>query len=114
MTSGTRTVNPGERYKGLSSTFQSPEEGRIVQRPKRSDKHGDKDEDNSPKNINNENEFSITFHFIDLLFEMCKEEKEISQMQIIQVFKILKRSNTGWFHLFFISYRYSCMSRFRG
>ena len=42
----------GERNKGLSLTFQPPEESRGVQRPKRCDKHGDKDEDNSPKNVN--------------------------------------------------------------
>ena len=52
MARGTRTVNPGERNKGLSSTFQPPEEGQSVQRPKRCNKHGDKDEDNSPKNVN--------------------------------------------------------------
>ena len=49
MARGTRTVYPGE----LSSTFQPPEEGRSVQRPKRCDKHGEKNEDNSPKNVNN-------------------------------------------------------------
>ena len=53
MVDGTRTVYPGKWNKGLSSTFQPPEEGRNVQRPKRCDKHGDKDEDNSPKNVNN-------------------------------------------------------------
>ena len=53
MAHGTRTVYPGERNKRLSSTFQPPEEGRSVQRPKRCDKHSDKDEDNSPKNVNN-------------------------------------------------------------
>ena len=52
MARRTRTVYPGKRNKGLSSTFQPPEEGRSVQRPKRCDKHGDKDEDNSPKNVN--------------------------------------------------------------
>ena len=35
--------------KGLSSTFQPPEEGQGIQRPKRCDKHGNKDEDNSLK-----------------------------------------------------------------
>ena len=49
MARGTRTVYPGKRNKGLSSTFQPPEEGRSVQQPKCSDKYGDKDEDNSPK-----------------------------------------------------------------
>ena len=53
MARGTRTVYPGKRNKGLSSTFQPPEEGRSLQRPKRCDKHGDKDEDNSLKNVNN-------------------------------------------------------------
>ena len=52
MARETRTVYPGKRNKGLSSTFQPPEEGRSVQQPKRCDKHGDKDEDNSPKNVN--------------------------------------------------------------
>ena len=54
MARGTRTVYPGKRNKGLSSTFQIPEEGRSVQRPKHCDKHGDKDENNSPKNVYNE------------------------------------------------------------
>ena len=53
MAHGTRTVYPGEQNKGPSSTFQPPEEGRSVYRPKRWDKHGDKNEDNSPKNVNN-------------------------------------------------------------
>ena len=53
MASGTRTVYPGKRNKGSSSTFQPPEGGRSVQRSKCCDKYGDKDEDNSPKNVNN-------------------------------------------------------------
>ena len=53
MARGTRTVYPGNRNKGLSSTFQPLEEDRSVQRPKRCDKIGDKDEDNSPNNVNN-------------------------------------------------------------
>ena len=53
MARGTRTVYPGERTEGLSSTFQPPEEGWSIQRPTRCDKHGDKHEDNSPKNLNN-------------------------------------------------------------
>ena len=52
MVRGIRTVYLGEWNKGLSSTFQPPEEGRSVQRPKRYDKHGNKDEDNNPKNVN--------------------------------------------------------------
>ena len=43
---------PVNKMKGCS-TFQQPEEGQRVQWPKRCDKHGDKDEDNSPKNVNN-------------------------------------------------------------
>ena len=53
MARGTRTVNPGKRNKKLSSTFQPPEEGRSVQGLEHCDKHGDKDEDNSPKSVNN-------------------------------------------------------------
>ena len=53
MVRETRTVYPGEWNNRLRSTFQPPEEGRNVQRPKRYDKHGDKDVDNSPKNVNN-------------------------------------------------------------
>ena len=53
MAHGTRTVYPGKRNKGLSSTFQPSEEGWSIQRPKHCNKHGDKDEDNSRKNVNN-------------------------------------------------------------
>ena len=53
MSRGIRTIYPGKQNKGLSSTFQPPEEGRSVQRPKRYDKHDNKDEDNSPENVNN-------------------------------------------------------------
>ena len=51
MACGTRTIYPSEQNKGLSLTFQPPEEGRSVQQLK-CDKHGNKDEDNSPKNVN--------------------------------------------------------------
>ena len=56
MACGTRTVYTCKQNKGLSLTFQPPEEGQSVQQTKRCDKHGEKDEDNSPKNINNVNE----------------------------------------------------------
>ena len=59
MAQRTRTVYPGKRNKGLSSTFQPPEERRSVQQPKRCDKHGDKDEGNSPKMVNN-----VDYHYI--------------------------------------------------
>ena len=48
---GTSTVYPSEWNKGISLTLQPPEEGQSVQRPKCCDKHGDKDEDNSLKNV---------------------------------------------------------------
>ena len=51
MACGTRTVYPSEQNKELSSTFQPPEEGQSVQWLKCYDKHGDKDEDNSQKNV---------------------------------------------------------------
>ena len=54
-----------EWNKGLSLTFQPLEEGRSIQRLKRCDKHGDKDEDNCPKNVNNDFiHYNINF-FID-------------------------------------------------
>ena len=53
MACGTRTVYPGKRNKGLCLTFQPSEEGRSVQWLKHCDKHGNKDEDNSLKNVNN-------------------------------------------------------------
>ena len=52
MARGTRTVYPSERNKGFSSTFQPPEEGWSIQWPKHCNKYGDKDEDNSPNNVN--------------------------------------------------------------
>ena len=51
MAHGTRTVYTSEWNKGLSSTFQPPEEGQSVQQPKCYDKHGNKDEDNSLNNV---------------------------------------------------------------
>ena len=62
MVRGTRTVDSGERNKGLSSTFQPSEEG-----PKRCDKHGDKNEDNSPKNVNNVHLRNIDTTFVGYL-----------------------------------------------
>ena len=53
-----RTVYPGKRNKGSSSTFQPPEEGRSIQWPKRCDKHCDQDEDNSLKNVNKKSIYS--------------------------------------------------------
>ena len=42
---------PGKHNKGVSSTFQPPNEIRGVRRPKHCDKHGDKEEDSSPINL---------------------------------------------------------------
>ena len=53
MARGTRTICFGQRNKVLGSTFQPPEEGRSVQRPKCCDIHVDKDEDNCTKIVNN-------------------------------------------------------------
>ena len=53
MAHGTRTVYTGKRNnKGLSLTFQPPEESRSIQQLKCCDKHGDKDKDNSLKKVN--------------------------------------------------------------
>lgn len=55
MARGIRTIWPRGLNKGFSPKFQriSPEEGRSLQRPKHRE-HGNKDEDNRPKNVNNE------------------------------------------------------------
>ena len=53
MARGTRTVYHSKWNKRLSSIFQPPEEVWSVQQLKRCDKQGDKDEVNSPKNVNN-------------------------------------------------------------
>ena len=62
MACGTRTLYPGEQNKGLSLTFQ-PQEGWSVQQLKRCDKHGNKDEDNSPKNVNNVYKEDLTLNY---------------------------------------------------
>ena len=58
MAHGTRTVDPSGQNKGLTSSFQPPEETQSVQRLKCCDKHGNKDEDNSPKNVNHAHDTS--------------------------------------------------------
>ena len=77
MARETRTVYPSKRNKGLSSTFQPPEEGRSVQRPKRCDKHGNKDEDNSQKNVNNVHDTSSQKHRL--------KENTLRKLSIIMV-----------------------------
>ena len=66
MAHGTRRVYPDEQNKGQSSIFQPPEDGRGVQWPKRCDKHGDKDEDNSPKNVNNVQFFLLSAFLLSI------------------------------------------------
>ena len=53
MARGIEQSTPGKRIKGLSLINQPSEEDQSVQRAKRRDKHCDKDEDNSPENVNN-------------------------------------------------------------
>ena len=86
MARGTRTVYPGERNKGLSSTFQPPEEGRSVQQPKLCDIHGDKDEDNSPKNVNNSFRLSTFFVLSDTSVLNYLEELRITRVAVINSF----------------------------
>ena len=66
MANGIRTGNPRDFNKGRSSKFregsrvrQIPEEGRRTYRPKRYE-NNNKDEDNSPKNLNDK---SLSFLF---------------------------------------------------
>ena len=70
MALGTWTVYPDKQNKGLSSTFQPPEEGQSVQRPKRFDKHGDKDEDCYPKNVNNVNKIMLKIPKLGILWKL--------------------------------------------
>ena len=79
MAHGTRTVYPGKQYKGLSLTFQPPEEDRSIQRLKCGDKHGNKDEDNSPKNVNNVHNTSSQKYrqiLINLLYNTIAQSAE--------------------------------------
>ena len=62
MANGIRTGDPHGFNKGRSSKFregsqvwQTPEEGRRIYRPKRCG-NNNKDEDNSPKNLNDKND----------------------------------------------------------
>ncbi len=62
MANGIRTDNPRVFNKGRNSKFregsrvrQTPEEGRRTYRPKRCG-NNNKDEDNSPKNLNDKNQ----------------------------------------------------------
>ena len=63
---GTRTIYPGKQNKGLSSTFQPPEESWSVQWLKRCDKHGDKDED---KNVINVQKYKVDIKLDNILMK---------------------------------------------
>ena len=72
MANRTRTVNARVFNKGRSSKFregsrvrQTPEEGRITNQPKRCEDNN-KDEDNSPKNLNDKNQQSSSKKFRQL------------------------------------------------
>ena len=74
MANGIRTDDPRGFNKGRSSKFfegsrvrQTPEEGRRTYRPKRCG-NNNKDEDNSPKNLNDKNQQASSQKFRQLIF----------------------------------------------
>ena len=75
MTNGIRTGDPRGFNKGRSSKFregsrvrQTPEEGRRTYRPKRcGNNNNNKDEDNSPKNLNDKNQQASSQKFRQLI-----------------------------------------------
>ena len=80
MANGIRTGDPYGFNKGRSSKFregfrvrQTPDEGRRTYRPKRCG-NNNKDEDNSPKNLNYKNQQALSQKFrqsfTDLLYSM--------------------------------------------
>ena len=73
MANGIRTGDPRGFNKGRSSKFregslvrQTPEEGRRTYRPKRCG-NNNKDEDNSPKNLNDKNQQASSQKFRQLI-----------------------------------------------
>ena len=73
MANGIRTGDPRCFNKGRSSKFregsrvlQTPEEGRRTYRPKRCG-NNNKDEDNSPKNLNDKNQQASSQKFRQLI-----------------------------------------------
>ena len=70
MANGIRTGDPRGFNKGRSSKFregsrvrQTPEEGRRTYRPKRCG-NNNKDEDNSPKNLNDKSSLNLSIFFL--------------------------------------------------
>ena len=84
MFRGTRTDYTGKRNKWLISTFQPPEEGWGVQRLKRCDKHGDKDEEISPKNVNKW--FYVSYWIV--LFDPWIEAYQLLLLLLLQLVKL--------------------------
>ena len=94
MANGIRTGDPRGFNKGRSSKFregsrvrQTPEEGRRTYRPKRCG-NNNKDEDNSPKNLNDKNQHASSQKFRQLI---TKEVTNISwilygEVQTIHIF----------------------------
>ena len=86
MANGIRTGNPRGFNKGRSSKFregsrvrQTPEEGRRIYRPKRCG-NNNKDEDNSPKTLNDKNQQASSQKFRQLLsLILCKQMTNIKQ-----------------------------------
>ena len=74
MANGIRTDDPRGFNKGRSSKFrflQTPEESRRMYRPKRSE-NNNKDEDNSPKTLNDKNNQASSQKFWQLVLVSCK------------------------------------------
>ena len=85
MARGTRTVYSGKRNAELSSTFQPPEEGRSVQRPKCCDKDGDKDGDTRPKNVNHV--YVCLFFVLEIQFQKSQIKFNLLWVEMIYCLK---------------------------
>ena len=97
MVNGIRTGDPCGFNKGRNSKFrvgsrvqQTPEEGRRTYRPKRGG-NNNKDEDNSPKTINDKNKF--TLFYIRNIYECIYQPFRTDRM--CDTRSIFKRNLTG-------------------
>ena len=77
MANGIRTGDPRGSNKGRNSRFregsrvqQTPEDGRRIYRPKRCG-NNNKDENNSPKTLNNINHQASSQKFRQLIYILC-------------------------------------------
>ena len=94
MVNGIRTGDPRNFNKGRSSKFregsrvrQTPEEGRRTYRPKRYGSNN-KDEDNSPKTLNEKNQQASSQKFRQQIFYGCLEhclKRDILSVTVIFV-----------------------------